>query len=273
MTSPRNSATTNLTTESSQVSLASLQRAERHEREELYNDLTVKLRRQEVARYRQGAEVGGKWIPGPLYWLRYAMGDDNEAKGLRTFDHHWRDKKTEPFPRFPGPETHPYLPWLFSLFMSERRLFVPKSRDMMASWCAIAYAVWLCHFWVKTKVIVQTQKEPKVIELIKGLDEPGYARTLYEQQPAWLQRQSPLSKPMSDQSQTLITWAHGSSIQGVPSGEGQLRLPHPSLIVFDEAAHLDEFQAAYGNADLISTQVIAVSSAGPSWFSDICERL
>ena len=81
-----------------------------------------------------------------------------------------------------------------------------------------------------------------------------------------------LARPLSEQPQTRLTWANNSEVQGVPKGADQIRQPHPTLVLFDEAAHLDEFQAAYGNADLVSTQVIAISSAGPSWFGEVCER-
>jgi len=228
------------------------------------------LRRQELALCREGSIVKGLWIPGPLYWLHFVIGDDDEPAGVHTFDERWQEKRTEPFPRFPGPDTLPYLPWVFSRFLEAKRLFLEKSRDMMATWCAIGYAAWSCQFFSKTRVIVQTQKEEKVFDLIKGKDAPGYARTLYERQPVWLQQRHPLSRPMELQSQGEITWANGSVLMGVPKGADQIRQYHPTLVIFDEAAHLDEFQPAYGNADLVASQVIAVSSAGPSWFGDVC---
>lgn len=75
---------------------------------------------------------------------------------------------------------------------------------------------------------------------------------------------------MKEQSQTEITWKHESAIKGVPMGADQIRQYHPTLVIFDEAAHLSEFQASYGNADLVASKIIAVSSAGPGWFGDVC---
>lgn len=224
----------------------------------------------EVRRCRQRHIVGGQFIPGPLYWLHYVMGDDGRESGVRTFDEHAAEKGGEPFPRFPGPEKLPYLPWLFDVFVRQPRVFVPKSREMMASWCVVAFGVWSAQFFPKTRVIIQTQKEGKVIDLIKGKDSPGYARTLYERQPEWLQRRFPLSRQMKEQSQAEITWQNESVIQGVPMGADQIRQYHPSLVIFDEAAHLSEFKASYGSADLVASKIIAVSSAGPSWFGDVC---
>jgi hypothetical protein len=196
----------------------------------------------------------------PLYWLQ---------NWTKTFDEHWKEKGCTPYNFFPR---LPYFEWLFSLFQSERRLFVPKSREMMTSWCVIAYAVWLCQWNERTHVIVQAQREGKVIDLVAGKQTAGYARTLYEQQPPFLRGMHPMTKPSEEMPGLELAWENGSRLQGVPKGADQLRQYHPTLVIFDEAAHLDEFQSAYGNADLVSTQVIAVSSAGPSWFGDVCER-
>jgi hypothetical protein len=57
-----------------------------------------------------------------LYWLQHHT---------RTRDDHWRKRGTEPYCKFPY---KPYFPKLFELMASERRLFLPKSREMMLSW-------------------------------------------------------------------------------------------------------------------------------------------
>ncbi len=55
----------------------------------------------------------------PLYWLQ---------NWTETFDEKWKEKGL-PSPYRPFP-TQPYFPFLFQTFQTERRLFVPKSRDM-----------------------------------------------------------------------------------------------------------------------------------------------
>jgi hypothetical protein len=197
-------------------------------------------------------------IPGPLYWMQ------NHTK---THDEHWMEKGTEPNAAFPR---LPYFPWLVSRLQSGRRIFIPKSREMMVSWLVVAYGVWKAQFFPSVHVIVQAQKDEKVIDLIKGRGTPGYARTLYEQQPDWLKTRHPLVKPMKDQPEDMIAWASWSSIRGVPKGADQIRQYHPTIVIFDEAAHLDEFRESYGAADPVCSQIIAVSSAAPSWFGDVC---
>lgn len=84
----------------------------------------------------------------PLYWLQ---------TWTETFDEKWKEKGLQsPYRTFPR---KPYFPFLFYQFQTERRLFVPKSRDMMISWAAIGFAVWKCQFVERQHVIVQAQKE------------------------------------------------------------------------------------------------------------------
>jgi len=82
----------------------------------------------------------------PLYWLQ---------NWTRTFDEHWKDKGCEPYRRFPSSKRLPYMPWIFQCFETEQLLFIPKSRQMMLSWAVIGYAVWLCQFFDRTRVVVQ----------------------------------------------------------------------------------------------------------------------
>jgi hypothetical protein len=185
----------------------------------------------------------------PLYWLQ------NHS---RTFNEYWRENGTEPYAKFPD---KPYFPILFEYLQKSRRLFLPKSREMMLSWAVIGYAVWMCQFFERTRVIVQAQKLEKVIDLISGRGNPGYARTLYEQQDQFLKDRHPLVKPSTEMPGDMLAWMNGSTLHGVPSGADQIRQYHPTLVIFDEAAHLDEFRESYGAAEPVALQVVALPSA------------
>ena len=199
------------------------------------------------------------WIPGPLYWFY----------STKTFDEHWQENGKELYRPM---ERLPYLPYLFHRFLTTSILFLAKSREMRVSWPIVAFAVWKCQFFERTRVIVQSQKEDKACELVKGTGAPGYARTLYENQPDWLRRLCPLVGRMEDMPANKITWANGSTLQGVPAGADQIRLYHPAIYIADEAAHMPDFQACYDAAVPVCSQIIAVSSAAPSWFGDMCSR-
>lgn len=204
-------------------------------------------------------DANGNWIPGPLWWA---------WNTTETYDNHWTEKKLSgPHRVFPK---LPYLSWLFYKFLTERILFVPKSRELLASWSAAAYAVWLCQLFPSTRVLIQCQKLEKACELVRGTHPPGYGRTLYERQDPWLRAQFPLAVRMGDLPADRLAWKNGSVIQAIGRGADQVRLYHPTVAIFDEAAHLEEFEASFGAALPVAKQLICVSSAGPGFFGDVC---
>jgi hypothetical protein len=122
-------------------------------------------------------------------------------------------------------------------------------------------------------VIIQSERATKSDDLVVGRGIPGYARVLWEQQEDILKRMHPLTKDIEDMPADLLSWKNGSSIRGVPSGTNQTRQYHPALFVLDEAAFLTEAEASYNTAEPVATQIIVISSAGPSWFGDVCMRI
>jgi hypothetical protein len=197
----------------------------------------------------------------PLHWLQHHT---------KTRDDHWRENGTELYRKFPD---WPYFPRLFELMQSERRLFLPKSREMMLSWAVMAYAVWLAQWHNGSQIIVQSEKSTKSIDLVGGTGVSGYCLTLWEQQDACLKRLHPLTKRPEDMAGDLITWKNDSSIRAVPGGADQVRQYHPALFIMDEACFLTEAAASYDTAEPVTTQIIAVSSAGPSWYGEVCQSI
>ena len=180
----------------------------------------------------------------------------------KTYDEHWKEKgKPSPYSSFPDKD---YLAHFIRYLLTPTRLFVPKSRDMMVSWATIAYGVWSCQTRARTRVVVQAQKEDKVYDLV-GSDPSGYARTLYEQQPAWLRALYPLK---GDIKLARMAWENGSVFQGVPAGSDQVRQYHPTILIVDEACFVEDFQSSYEAASPVCGQIIAISSAWPGFFMD-----
>ncbi len=215
--------------------------------------------REELVRRRhlRAMQEGIDGIPAPYYWT---------LNLTQTYDEHWKDKGLDsPYQHFPE---KPYFPWLFGAFVKCRRLFVPKSREMMISWAVMAYAVWHCQVVERTRVVVQCQKDEKAADLV-GSEPGGYARTLYEQQPDWLRARFPL---LGEIKQNRMAWANGSLIHGVPPGADQVRQYHPTIFLVDEAAYVEDFEGSYGAAIPVCQQIIAVSSAAPGYFFDVVEN-
>ena len=200
------------------------------------------------------------WVVGPLYWLQ---------NFTYTYDEQWEAHNQQPYRRFPR---KPYFPWLFYRMATEKRLFIPKSREMMISWAVTGWATYAAQFHERTRVIIQSQKQDKANELVTGRGTPGYCRTLWEKQDEWLKDRYPLKGRVEDLPGDKLTYNHNSQVQGVPSGADQVRLYHPTIFIMDEAAHVDEAEASYDTANPVCPQIILVSSAAPSWFGDVCEE-
>ena len=106
-------------------------------------------------------------------------------------------------------------------------------------------------------------KDDKAQELV------GYAECLYRNQSEEMKALHPAEVSASE-----INWKAGGRVLGVPAGQHQIRTYHPTIYIMDEAAFLPEAEQCY-SATLASSphcQIIAVSSAGPGWFGQQCER-
>jgi hypothetical protein len=184
----------------------------------------------------------------PLYWAQNWSATENP---------HWKEQGlpfVAPFPQ------KPYFPVLFDAFKTQPRLFVCKSREMLTSWCCMVYATHRAQ-WAKAEVVVQTAKEEKARRLVE------YAAILYRNQPEWLQRRHPLKR---DATALALEWADGGKLYGIPGGEDQIRMYHPTIVIFDEAAFLPAAEASYNASNPVAKQIIAISSAAPGWFADEC---
>ena len=185
----------------------------------------------------------------PLYWAQTYTATENP---------HYIEQGL-PF-RGPFPKKS-YFPPLFAEFARSSRLLVPKSREMLTSWCAMVWATNRAQ-WHQALVVVQCQSEEKVTQLI------GYAECLHRNQQGWLQQRHPLKT----QNLTELHWTAGGRVVGIPKGVHQVRSWHPTIYIMDEAAFLEEAEACYNTAHPVSKQIIAVSSAAPGWFGNECSR-
>ena len=185
----------------------------------------------------------------PLFWLQnYTL----------TENPHYLTQGLPFKSRFPR---KPYFVPLFEAFAKWPKLFIPKTREMMTSWCVMG---WSAHRgqWYQEETIVQTESEDKAGELV------DYVRQLWENQEAFLKQRHPLSKLSTFE----IGWESGGRVISIPKGENKIRLYHPTRYVMDEASFLPEAEACYNAAVPVAKQIIAISSAGPGWFGDQCSR-
>jgi hypothetical protein len=161
--------------------------------------------------------------------------------------------------RAPFPQKSYFRP-LFNALRTQKRIFIPKTREMITSWSVMVHATHAAQ-WYKAEVIVQTDSEEKAKQLV------GYAECLYRNQPEWLKSMHSLER---EASALGIGWKDGGKVFGIPKGENKIRMFHPTMYIMDEAAFLPEAEACYNAAHPVAGQIIAISSAGPGWFGDEC---
>ena len=185
----------------------------------------------------------------PLYWLQNWTATENPK-----YAEQGRDFRA-PFPQFS------YFIPLFASFRRHTRLFIPKSREMLTSWCVVGDSTHQAQ-WNKWFTIFQTESEDKAGELIE------YGRQLYDNQPQFLRERHPLK----GRSAFELNWESGGRLMAIPKGVNKIRMFHPTRYVMDAAAFLPEAQHCYDAAHPVCHQIIAISSAGPGWFGDQCSR-
>ena len=198
--------------------------------------------------WRNIGQLVASFDAGCMLWL---------TKHTATEDKHWMAKGTPPVAPFPRKE---YMVLVLGFMLQSSRLFIPKSREMMTSWLSCGYIAWMCQWFPQIEWILQTEKEAKAKELV------NYCRILYKRQDAWMKQRVRVT---SDNA-TELKLDNGSRILAVPKGVNQVRLYHPFGYFMDEAAFLPEGRQCYDTVHPVAKQIIAVSSAGPGWFADMC---
>jgi hypothetical protein len=235
------------------------------EQAELYAHLEAEQHDDIIARCSERVVAHDR---GPMYWVR---------SWTKTKNFHWQkqgltaEQSIRPFPYKPHPEGvegWDYLDWMMHYLLDSFKhgydLYVPKCREMMTSWEAVAYITWSCQFFPNIQAVSQSEKDDKA----KGL--VAYANTLYENQPDWLKARCPLKRGESG-TEHKIQWANGSEFIGVPQGERQVASYHPTIYFNDESAHQPAWKATVNIVKPVAKQIVCVSSAALSDFGLACD--
>jgi hypothetical protein len=180
----------------------------------------------------------------------------------KTWNEHWVEEgRPGPYEHFPPFE---YFRHIFELLDLERVIFFEKSRDLMLSWALVAYLTLEAMKTPMRGVLVQTQKQDKVVQLIE------YAKCLYRTQPDFLKAAFPLDKPIDIQPNLELRFAHGGYIAGIPGGANQIRSFHPWAYLNDESSFQADAGECYNEAlAVVKGKIIFNSSAGPGWYADV----
>lgn len=191
---------------------------------------------------------------GPLLWLTRCTKTENpqyEAQSRALGQH---VPFLAPFPR------KTYFLALFEAFLLNRKsLFIPKSRTMMTSWSAAAFAAWEGQ-WKAAETVIQATNEDKAMHLI------DYVRQLVEHQEPWLSELHPIAQ----RSKFSISWKGGGEVAAIPAGANAIRAYHPTSYIQDESAFMAEGEEALNAVIPTGAKIVCISTAAPGWFADEC---
>jgi hypothetical protein len=155
---------------------------------------------------------------------------------------------------------------LVDVWMAHKMLFVPKSRQIMASWLFTALFLWDAQFHVGRYIYFQSKKEEDSDYLVR--DRAGFM----------LRHQPPFLWPVGFHPDRHITYCSiicgntNSVIKGIPEGGDQIRSKVPSGLLSDEAAFQPEFAEAFAAAKPCldgGGRITALSSANPGYFAEL----
>jgi len=158
-----------------------------------------------------------------------------------------------------------YMVYLLYHIHTNQVVFVPKSRQIMATWLVCCYLWWDARFHPFEMNFVQSKKEEDAANLVFNKDIMHSRIAFMESRlPEWM-RDDKVSY-----SYGLMTYGNGSKIWGVPQGADIIRSYTPSIVFMDEAAFQVYAEDSYRAAKAAARKIIAVSSAEPSWFGKAC---
>ncbi len=164
-----------------------------------------------------------------------------------------------PFEKFPDLA---HLYYFTRLWEIERRLIVPKSRQMTFTWLFAALYLWDAQFAPSRLNFIQSKKEEDADQVLER------ANTIYEKQPLFIKNWQPLSGGKK-------TYCHlrfkrnRSHLWAIPEGPQHARSYTSTGYLSDETVfqdHVEEVMAAVGPTLGQRGRITMLSSAGPSAF-------
>jgi hypothetical protein len=197
-------------------------------------------RRRQIARY--------KAHPWPFLCEQVLTEDPHDKAGL-----------IKPYPQLA------YLEDFVNDWVRERRILVPKSRRMLASWTCIALHVWLLLFHDREYIYFAARKE--------GRDESEGSLELVKRAKFIINNLRDFSPPPTEQKRgRIICLTTHSEIVAVAQGEHQMRQLSATAIFADEFAFWEHARQTYTAARPTiegTGRFTGVSSAHPGFFKDL----
>lgn len=188
----------------------------------------------------------------PWYWLmNWVLTENTQYQG------------SSPFERFPD-KAHLY--YITCLWMLERLLIVPKSRQMTMTWLIVSLYLWEAMFHASRLTFIQSKKEEDAdASLERGL-------VIYQRLPLFMRNWQPLSGGKKTYCHIKFQRSR-SHLWAIPEGPEHARQYTPSGYMSDETVFQDDVEKTLSAAIPglgLRGRLTMLSSAGPSVFELLC---
>lgn len=165
----------------------------------------------------------------------------------------------EPFP------DKPHLYYITQLWLRERRLIIPKSRQMSLTWLIAALYLWDCLFHPSRLNMIQSKKEEDADEVLER------AWAIYQHLPLFMKNWQPLVAGKKTHCQMRFS-RNRSRLLAIPEGPDHVRGLTITGLMSDETVFQDDVEKMMAAASPALGQhgrLTMISSVGPSHFENI----
>jgi hypothetical protein len=152
---------------------------------------------------------------------------------------------------------------------------ISKSRQLMVSWVACAYALWTARFKAHRRVMMQSKKAEDAWQLV-------YWKHWNTSRCSFMEMSLPPFMRILDGKRGAIgtrgqiNYPHGSVIMGIPEGGHQFRSYVASLVIMDEVCFMPEFEDSYRAAIAMAKgggRIIMITTAqNGSYYAKLVEE-
>ena len=171
-------------------------------------------------------------------WLDCSEDVEEFAKHVVTKDEHAEGELS--VRAFPTREQKPYIWDIIDTIQEEQLLAIEKSRQLLVTWIACLYCLWMAKFHKNRLIFVQSKKEEDAANLVFNTEWPNARISFMESN-----LPDELRSDVASSYGKLLFRDTGSRIWGIPEGGDQIRSYTASLIFSDEAAFQPEFEHAW----------------------------
>jgi hypothetical protein len=160
-------------------------------------------------------------------------------------------------------DTYPYQDMCLDAFQKNRFVITNKSRQLGLSTLSAAYSVWMAIFQRDKNILCIATRLEVAKNFLKKVN------LMYESLPKWL-----VMPAVKAQSVKYIEFSNGSKIQAVPSGKDAGRSESLSLLIVDEAAHVENIDELWlGLRPALGTGGSAILISSPSGVGTLFHKL